>query len=112
MRKDSIRVLLTSPDTAVRAGMARLLEAEPDLKVDQVSPLMEPDVVVVNLTHSDQTGEMRRLYPHSRILASVSPLRPDLRHADVDAWVDSVAPYEVLVGTIRKVADERGGCPT
>lgn len=102
--RDPIRVLLTSPDTAVRSGLARLLAAESDLEVHEVTASTEPDVVVAHLTHCDQAGELRRLYPRSRILARVSPLRPELSGADVDARVDNVAPYEVLVSAIRRIA--------
>lgn len=97
-------MLLTSPDTAVRSSLARLLEAEPDVRVRELSPMAEPDVVVMSLTHTDEVEPVRRRYPHSRILAQLSVLRPELREADVDGWVDSVAPYDVLLGAIRKLA--------
>ncbi len=84
--------------------MANLLGAEPDLRVEQQVSTEVPDVVVVNLTHSDEAESFRRLYPGSRILARVSPLRPNLRKADVDGWVDTVAPHDVLVDAIRRLA--------
>lgn len=100
-----INVLLLSPDTAVRSSLARLLEAEPDVRVREVSqPGESPDVVLVNLNHADEAEAVRHRYPGSRILAHVSVLRPELRKADVDECLDSVAPYEVLLETIRRVA--------
>lgn len=104
MTQAPIQVLLSFPDTALRSGLARLLEAEPDLRVEEQWARSEPHVVVTQVEHSDQTRDLRRLYPRSRILARLSPFRPELRSTDVDAWVDNVAPYEVLLNAIRKVA--------
>ena len=103
-----INVLLVSCDTAVRSVLARLLEAEPDLTVHELLPFgQEPDVVVLRLRHAEQAQEARRRYPRAHLIGHVSALRPDLRDTDVDALVDSVAPYEQLLATIRRLGPQK-----
>lgn len=101
-----IKVLLLSCDAAVRFVLARLLEAEPDVCVSE-DPGFDPDVVVMKLRHPEQAEEARRQFPGALLLAMVSALREDLRASDVDAVLDSVAPYEQLLATIRSLAARR-----
>ncbi len=102
------RVLLLSPDLAVRSSLARLLEQEPDLEVSERGGSDDPDVVVVTVTDPEQAARLRRQFPNSRILGQVSVFRPELRlNGHIDRVVDSVAPYEVLVKAIRELGSGR-----
>lgn len=104
------KVLLLSCDTAVRFVLARLLEAEPDLCVSQARhPGFDPDVVVLSLGDPEQVHEARQHYPKAMLLGQISALRVDLFEADVDAVLDSVAPYEQLLATIRALAAKQNG---
>lgn len=104
-QRSKTRVLLLSPDLAVRSSLARLLEQEPDLEVSERGCQVEPDVVVVSVTDSEQAARLRAEFPNSRILGRVSVLRPELRlNGHIDRTVDSVAPYDVLLEAIRALS--------
>lgn len=108
-RKGSVRslisVLLINHDAAVRSSLARLLELEGDLRVYEDGFGVNPDVIVLNFKEPDQARAVRQAYPTSRILGRISFLQPHLRHTpEVDATVDAVAPYDVLLNAIRRMA--------
>jgi hypothetical protein len=103
-QQKQIQVLLLNRDATVRSTLARLLEREPGLQVSEGISSGKPDVVVVNANDEDHLRSVRQLYPQSRILARVSILRPHLRaNPNIDAALDSIAPYEQLVETIREM---------
>ncbi|MEW6277083.1 MAG: hypothetical protein AB1758_00570 [Candidatus Eremiobacterota bacterium] len=97
-----IRVKLLNGDASVLSSLTRLLELESDV---DLSGREKPEVVVVHLTHPNMAVEVRRNFPDSRILARVSVMQPELRnHPLVDLTVDAVAPYDVLLASIRRLA--------
>jgi hypothetical protein len=104
---DKIRVLLLNRDVAVRASLIRLLEQEADLEVRE-GPDGRPDVVVLSVSDAGQPARVREAFPTSRILGRVSVLHPELRECrELDATLDSVAPYDVLLRAIRDLGQRQ-----
>ncbi len=122
----SISILLADDHHVVRQGLRSLLEAQPDLRVVgevadgleavQLAELVQPDVLVVDVTMPGMSGiqvtrQVRRRSPRTRVV--VLSMHSDAAHvlaalrAGALAYVPKESTADELVDAVRAAASDR-----
>jgi DNA-binding NarL/FixJ family response regulator len=107
-----MRVLLADDHTLVRAGIRRLLEAQPDMEVVaeaqdgqeclDLTAIHRPDLALIDLAMPGKNGldvllDMRRLFPDTAIVMMSMHVRTALERGALGFVVKEAAPAELEI---------------
>ncbi len=121
--RNIIRVLLADDHEVVRTGLARLLQAEPDIEIAgqaadgqeavETALQIQPDVILMDvsmprLSGVEATRRIVRQLPGTRIIGLSMHEQDDvaasMKAAGADVYLTKTAPPETLIAAIRQCA--------